>query len=136
MGSTDNLIPLNERTKEEQRRIAAKGGKASGKARRKKKTLQEIAQMFLYTPVNDEKLNKILDDVGIPREEQTYILIMIFQQIRKAADGDLKAAEFIRETVGENPRLKLYERKLEILNQDGRTQIIDDWVNAVFEAGE
>lgn len=136
MGSTDNLIPLNARTKEEQRKIASKGGKASGKARRKKKTLQEIAQMFLYTPVNDEKLNKILDDVGIPREEQTYILIMIFQQIRKAADGDLKAAEFIRETVGENPRLKLYERKLEILNQDGRTQIIDDWVNAVFEAGE
>lgn len=135
MSNTDNLIPLNARTKEEQREIASKGGKASGKARRKKKTLQEIAQMFLYMPVNDEKLNKILDDVGIPRAEQTYILVMVFQQIRKAANGDLKAAEFIRETVGENPRLKLYERKLEILNQDDRAQIIDDWVSAVFEAG-
>lgn len=34
--SHENLIPLNERTKEEQRKIQKKGGVASGKARRKK----------------------------------------------------------------------------------------------------
>ncbi|MEE1064983.1 MAG: KGG domain-containing protein [Acutalibacteraceae bacterium] len=128
-----NLIPLDKRTKEERREIAVKGGKASGKARQNKKTIKEIARMFLYTPIRDEKLNKILDDVGIPRDEQTYILIMIFQQIRKAANGDIKAAEFIRETIGENPRLKLYERRLELLNTDGTTKVIDEWVNSIPE---
>lgn len=126
-----NLIPLDKRTKEERREIAVKGGKASGKARQNKKTIKEIARMFLYAPIRDEKLNKILDDVGIPRDEQTYILIMIFQQIRKAANGDIKAAEFIRETIGENPRLKLYERRLELLNTDGTTKVIDEWVNSI-----
>lgn len=128
-----NLIPLDKRTKEERREIAVKGGKASGKARQNKKTIKEIARMFLYAPIRDEKLNKILDDVGIPRDEQTYILIMIFQQIRKAANGDIKAAEFIRETIGENPRLKLYERRLELLNTDGTTKVIDEWVNSIPE---
>lgn len=126
-----NLIPLDKRTKEERREIAVKGGKASGKARQNKKTIKEIARMFLYAPIRDEKLNKILDDVGIPRDEQTYILIMIFQQIRKAANGDIKAAEFIRETIGENPRLKLYERRLELLNTDGTTKVIDEWVSSI-----
>lgn len=126
-----NLIPLDKRTKEEQREIAVKGGKASGKARQNKKTIKEIARMFLDAPIRDEKLNKILDDVGIPRDEQTYVLIMIFQQIRKAANGDIKAAEFIRETIGENPRLKLYERRLELLNTDGTTKVIDEWVSSI-----
>lgn len=40
-----NLIPFSERTEEEQRDIRSKGGKASGKARRKKKFLRDM----LYT---------------------------------------------------------------------------------------
>ena len=42
---SDNLVPLNERTKTEQRRIATAGGKASGVARRQKRTMREVAEM-------------------------------------------------------------------------------------------
>ena len=35
-----DLIPMSKRTKEEQKEIATMGGKASGVARRKKKTIR------------------------------------------------------------------------------------------------
>lgn len=37
MANDENLIPLNKRTKEEQREIAKQGGIKSGKIRREKK---------------------------------------------------------------------------------------------------
>lgn len=42
-----NLIPMNERTKEEQREIARKGGRESGKVRRRKRTMKDAAHLIL-----------------------------------------------------------------------------------------
>ena len=59
-----DLIPMNERTEEEQKKIASKGGKASGEARRRKRTLQSAAQMILSLKVTDadtiEELKKAM----------------------------------------------------------------------------
>ena len=64
-----NLVPMNRRTKEEQRRIASAGGRASGEARRAKKTMREYADFLLSLPVTDgRKFNK-LSRLGIPLEE-------------------------------------------------------------------
>ena len=41
LANTENLVSLADRTMEEQRAIASAGGKASGEARRKRKTLKE-----------------------------------------------------------------------------------------------
>ena len=42
-----NLIPLNERTKEEQREIAQMGGKKSGEVRRERKKLKELLEQWV-----------------------------------------------------------------------------------------
>ena len=42
-----NLISLAERTREEQREIATKGGKASGEARRRKRDMRELMRIML-----------------------------------------------------------------------------------------
>lgn len=47
MDTRDNLIPLNQRTKDEQRAIAKKGGLASGKSRREKADLRDAIQRVL-----------------------------------------------------------------------------------------
>ena len=57
--SRQDLIPLNMRTKEEQKAIAKKGGLASGKARREKKVGKELARLMLRSLVYDE--NEIAD---------------------------------------------------------------------------
>lgn len=43
----ENLISLADRTTEEQREIAKKGGKASGEARRKKRDMRELMKLML-----------------------------------------------------------------------------------------
>ena len=53
----EDLIPLNRRTKEEQKRIASAAGKASGESRRRKADLRRMAQDILTGTyeVNGEK---------------------------------------------------------------------------------
>ena len=47
MINEQNLIPFTERTEEEQRKIAIMGGKASGEARRRKRTMIQDLEMLL-----------------------------------------------------------------------------------------
>ena len=79
----ENLVSLADRTTEEQRAIASAGGKASGEARRKRKTLKE-------------ELLLMLSD-GETQQSVTLALI------EKAMSGDTKAFEVIRDTIGEKP---------------------------------
>ena len=44
MANQTNLISIKERTTKEQREIASKGGKASGKARRRNRVMRDIAK--------------------------------------------------------------------------------------------
>ena len=53
----EDLIPLNQRTKEEQKKIATMGGIASGKARKEKATMKKTLEMLLDTVPNN-KWNK------------------------------------------------------------------------------
>lgn len=51
---SDNLVPQNRRTKEEQRKIARMGGIASGAARRKKADLRKAMQIAMETIHKDK----------------------------------------------------------------------------------
>jgi hypothetical protein len=83
----ENLKPFNELTEEEQREIARKGGKASGEARAKRKTLKEELLLLLSQGNTQEKISLSL--------------------IAQAMEGNVKAFETIRDTVGEKPVDKL-----------------------------
>ncbi len=83
MANTENLVSLADRTTEEQRAIASAGGKASGEARRKRKTLKEELLLMLSE--------------GETQQSVTLALI------EKAMSGDTKAFEVIRDTIGEKP---------------------------------
>ena len=64
-GLNDNLIPMNERTKEEQTRIATMGGKASGKARNYKKEQIENLKMLLDSTSKNGKTYRELINLGL-----------------------------------------------------------------------
>lgn len=87
MNGTDNLIPFNKRTEEEQRRIATMGGKASGESRRRRKTFKEALLIALET----EKDGKLIQDLGVEALIAKYI------------NGDLEVFKTVRDTVGEKP---------------------------------
>jgi hypothetical protein len=95
MAGTDNLIPADKRSKEELREMTSKGGKASGKARRKKKELRECLEILL---------NRKYETDG---KELTGSEIMSVTAIKAAMGGDWKAWELVRDTAGQKPVEKL-----------------------------
>ena len=83
MAGKENLVSLADRTTEEQRAIASAGGKASGEARRKRKSLKEELLLMLSEGDTQQSVSLAL--------------------IQKAMSGDTKAFEVIRDTIGEKP---------------------------------
>lgn len=73
---------------DEARELGAKGGKASGEARRKRKLIREC-------------LNELLSDRVPTAADKTGVEAIAATLFLKALDGDLKAFELIRDTVGE-----------------------------------
>lgn len=104
-GPNGALIPLNERTKEEQRRIASEGGKASGVARRQRKAIKETVEMILELPVMDRKEWNALAKMGLDPEEitqQAALAMAIIQNAKKkGSPTDLETlAKLLGEGVG------------------------------------
>lgn len=83
MANIENLIPVTERTPEERKALAKKAGIASGAARRRKRTFKEEFIAFLENGDTQEKIT--------------------LAQIQKALEGDTRAFETIRDTIGEKP---------------------------------
>lgn len=97
--NNDNLIPLNQRTKSEQREIAQMGGIASGEARRIKKTLKELLFEFLEGDATDETSKTILCEFGQKTGSRADAFAL--RLIKSAMDGDSRAARMILEMTGE-----------------------------------
>lgn len=99
-GANDNLIPMPERTKTEQTRIATMGGKASGEARRAKRTMREVAEMVATMELKDPRLLAKMREAGfegkITNEEAAF-----FGLLRKSMTGDPAALKLLAEMRGQ-----------------------------------
>ncbi len=85
-----DLIPFNRLTEEEQKKLAIKGGQASGEARRKKRDLKEklavaleyiTSEKIKQTP--DKKLKSIIKNIGY----DVYVLL------KEIEGGNLQAID-------------------------------------------
>lgn len=94
---SENLIPLNERTKEEQRKIQKKGGIASGKVRREKADLKKKVNQILEMDVFSPQLKEALEEKGLNATNQTAIATVLLQ---KALKGDIRAIELLAKMNG------------------------------------
>ena len=99
-----NLIPNSERTPEQLRAQTSKAGKASGEARRRRKTFRESLLTILAMAPDDPTILDHLKALGLDPNYQTAIDLA---QAKQAARGDTDAARFIRDTIGEKPREEL-----------------------------
>ena len=119
----DNLIPLNERTKDEQRKIQKKGGIASGKARRKKANLKRTMEELLKMDLPDSKLKQQLVAIGLdPSMEQGLALSVLLKAINK---GNHQAFETIQKTIQQTTTLQdRQEQKARIAKLQAETEKI------------
>ena len=102
--TNSNLIPFTELTEEQRREMAKKAGRASGAARARKKLMKDRLAELLALPMKAGRLTRNVSslagfkDANVTVEERIILAIAT-----KAAKGDVKAAEFIRDTIGEAP---------------------------------
>ena len=113
--NTNNLIPFNERTEEEQREIAKKGGIASGESRRRKREIKDsldilLSKTFKPTTKNDEKIKKDIESMGIDSEDIDNQMVMAYAMYITSISGSkgaVNAFNSIRDTLGEKPTDKI-----------------------------
>ena len=97
MANEQNLIPNSARTPEELREITRKGGIASGKARSFKSAMKKMLALNL----TEQEVKKQLESIGFHDDELNNQNAIIYKQIRNAINGDIRSAEFCRDTAGE-----------------------------------
>lgn len=99
MVNDENLIPINQRTKSEQREIQKKGGLASGKKRRQQADLRRAFQTLLRSEVNNEQMKQLLIQLGYDPTNEMALALVVLQ---KALNGDMKAFSQIQQILNQN----------------------------------
>lgn len=111
VGGNGNLIPLSQRTKEEQREIASAGGKASGESRRQRRAMRDYLNDFLdqdanvYWKANMEKLGFNADEMS---NEAAMILSLLSHAVNK---HDINAFRTVMEYAGRSPLQEMRENE-------------------------
>ena len=102
MANANNLRPFGPndgRTDEERRLICQKGGRASGKSKRRKKMLRECFEALLDIEMEDDC------DEG-ETQKYTGVELMAKKAFEAALAGDWKAWQLVRDTCGQKPSEK------------------------------
>ena len=94
-----DLIPLNQRTKDEQKKICSKGGKKSGEVRREQKTYRDMAKAMLSATITDEDILNELKAYGLSETDvKAYTLLGM---IKASGNGSHNAFDRLMELIGE-----------------------------------
>ena len=112
---------------EEAARNGQKGGVASGASRRRKKAMRQTVNALLGAGLEvgestfiEEKIKPRLLALGINVEEATYQDAFLAGILLKAMKGDVRAAEFIRDTGGDSPHLDMKKQELKLRKEELR----------------
>ena len=93
-------------TSSEARRNGKKGGIASGKARREKKTVQKILNDFLSTAAKDNpQVAKLAAKMGLKSDDSIKDLFTIVCTLNTLKDGNLSDLERLSKLLGEQTEI-------------------------------
>lgn len=137
MANEKNLVQNSHRSPSEARENGRKGGIASGKARRQKKTLSDLAKMIAETPAPDAARRK-LEQIGIEAEDASNNAVIVASVYSKAVKGNMQAVEkweqLVAETKEDTGKYELPARVLGRAFVDINRQIRPN-MEYVFEGG-
>lgn len=118
-------------TPEQRREQTSRAGKASGEARRLKRTQADILRQILVLDYTDPERRELLMKLGLTGNFADAINLSV---VEKAARGDVEAARYMRDTIGEKPRddmqVSVLDKPVEQLNL---SELTDEELNAIVE---
>lgn len=107
----DNLIsfgtPGNTLSHQEAVENGRKGGLKSGEVRREqakaRRTAQDILKAITEYQMSDDQIQAVIGDEGraILGNDKAAYSVMLCRMILQGMDGDTKAAQFVRDTIGD-----------------------------------
>lgn len=103
--SIANLRPVT--STEEARERGKKGGQKSGEVRRQRKKFRETLEILLHLPPGLSDQKETLLALGVDEDDCDNQTLIAISMIQSAAAGDVKAAAWVRDTVGEKPTDKV-----------------------------
>lgn len=128
MANEENLKPP---TTSEARKRGKKGGIKSGKARKERKAMKETAEMILGLTLKDGTVTAIEDIQSMAAANGKNITVqdaIILKQAQKALKGDIRAAEFMRDTSGNKPT---NEQRMDVAVDNGFIEALNAAVEEV-----
>lgn len=128
MANEENLKPP---TTSEARNRGKKGGIKSGKARKERKAMKETAEMILELTLKDGTVTDLEDIQSMAAANGKNITVqdaIILKQAQKALKGDIRAAEFIRDTSGNRPT---NEQRMDVAVDNGFIEALNAAVEEV-----
>ena len=124
--SNDNLMSVEDinarRTPEERKAAASKAGKKSGEVRKKNRMMMDMARKILEMPVSENYANvkAAMTRFGISEEDMTYANAVLSVMATKAMAGDVKAAQYVRDSAGLDPMAVMREEQFEYMKENGQ----------------
>lgn len=100
MAGKDNLKPV--RTKEEARERGKNGGIKSGESRRRKRDMKSAATLLLDLAAWGPNMKAQMEKMGIEEDDMTNQMAILVSMLSEAQNGNVRAAEFLRDTAGRN----------------------------------
>lgn len=132
---------FDHRTTDELRIITSKGGKASGKARRRKADFRKTLNMLLTAEIDSEEWKPVLEALGV---ECTLESALNMAMIKEGLAGNVKAYEAIAkysgqsgQTIADDEEQKIRTdrakraRDLEVGTEDGNDENIQNFLKAM-----
>lgn len=92
-----NLVPMDQRSKDEARSLGQQGGIASGAARRRKRSMREAADYYLSLPETDRRRVNAIDPEDIDNQ-----MAVVMGVTERAKRGDPQAASVLLKMLGED----------------------------------
>lgn len=103
-GKKENLKHLSS---DEARMNGSKGGRASVKSRRNKKTMREALEILMFDVEVDEAAKDKLRNAGIDEKDFNNQMLITMGLMKKAREGDVQAYNAICSMIGEKPADKI-----------------------------
>ena len=133
MANEQNLH--RNRSSEEARENGRKGGIASGEARRRKRTMKSAAKLLMDMGVTSEKNIQLMTAFGIEEEDLTNQMAVMVAMVNQAMKGNVRAAMFLRDTLGEGPEMQMHRDEMKLRREEfeykkakdaGETEEVED----------
>lgn len=118
MSRLDNLVPIEHLSNDEAKRRGSAGGKASGEARRKKKTIKETINLMLSMPIINDKTKKQMQQLGYTDEDMINQTALVLAMYKKALNGDVSAFNTLSDRSGEVITQKVEKTDVPIIKDD------------------